>query len=214
MKKQIYKIVAVAFATAAIAGGIVLYQLQCVKAQTFSIQKIGIIDDCLNTLPTDNTVIYNSDQFKSKDSHGQELLKYLSLRGYTVKIYYYMAEDENGNISSNAIVNGLNWMLENGIKDVNISLSSQRESEELKNWISEHKEIQIFSSYNNQDNSSDYPSMYEDVIASGASSNIAYKETDRKYTTNRILLWNHGIHYFSGNSFLSLETLLREKVEK
>lgn len=74
--------------------------------------------------------------------------------------------------------------------------------------------MQIFSSYNNEDNSLDYPAMYEQVVASGSSQNIEYKENDRKYITNRILLWNQGVHYFEGNSFLSLETLLEKQVEK
>lgn len=214
MKKYIYKVAAAVLAAAAITGGIILYQFNCVGTQEFSTEKIGIIDDSLNNLSFDNRVIYNSDLFQRKNSHGQELIRYLRLRGYTGEIYYYTAQDKNGKINSNAILDGLNWMKENNITNVNISLSSKKKNQELENWIREHEEMQIFSSYNNEDNSLDYPAMYEQVVASGSSQNIEYKENDRRYTSNRILLWNRGIHYFEGNSFLSLETLLGKQVEK
>lgn len=214
MKKCISKVVAAVLAVATITGGIILYQFHCVGTEEFSAEKVGIIDDCLNNLSFDNTVIYNSDLFQSKNSHGQELIRYLCLRGYTGEIYYYTAQDKNGKINSNAILDGLNWMKENNITNVNISLSSKKKNQELEEWIREHGEMQIFSSYNNEDNSLDYPAMYEQVVASGSSQNIEYKENDRKYITNRILLWNQGVHYFEGNSFLSLETLLGKQVEK
>ena len=99
-------------------------------------------------------------------------------------------------------------MEKNKVSKVNISLSSKRFDETLKKWIEDHPDIQIFSSYNNKLNSYDYPSMYEGVIASGQTSKIEYKDYDRKYRSNRLIIWNKGIHYFYGNSFLSLETLL------
>lgn len=167
----------------------------------------GIIDEYLSFNPYDN-VIYAQNIYASQCTHGDKMLEYSLVKNFTGNIYYYAAVNDTMKISSSSIIEGLCWMEKNKVSKVNISLSSKRFDETLKKWIEDHPDIQIFSSYNNKLNSYDYPSMYEGVIASGQTSKIEYKDYDRKYRSNRIIIWNKGIHYFYGNSFLSLETLL------
>ena len=88
------------------------------------------------------------------------------------------------------------------------SLSSKRKSHELQEWIKDNEEMRIYCSYNNKDNTYDYPAMLSGVTASGANKYIEYKPNDCKYNSNRIVIFNKGIHLFYGNSYLSIETLL------
>lgn len=67
-------------------------------------------------------------------------------------------------------------MLKNNVYYVNISLSSKKYSEKLENWILEHPNVKIYCSYNNQENTFDYPALYEMTIASGSSKKINYKK--------------------------------------
>lgn len=170
------------------------------------IGKLGIIDTDLGDNMYDN-VTYSKKTFSEKGSHGNELLDFIFLKGFKNEIYYFSAESSKGEINSSNILEGLEWMVENNVSIVNISLSSKFYSSELDNWIINHPEIQIYASYNNKLNTSDYPAMYSEVIASGADDNIEYKEIDERYASNQIVLWNHGIHFFHGNSFLTVETI-------
>ncbi len=103
---------------------------------------IGIIDDKL-TEKCANTVVYYGETSKVA-SHGEKLIKYINDKGYCGDIYYYAADDDGGNIKSDAIVDGLNYMKSKGVNKVNISLSSKYYSEELANWIKENNDVQVF----------------------------------------------------------------------
>lgn len=177
---------------------------------TTQIDRMGIIDGNI-TSEYSNSIHYYGNKSDEENSHGESLIDYLKHRGYNGEIYYYSAEDENGGISSNSIISGLNWLKDNDITKINISLSSKYKSEELEEWIINNPQITIFCSYNNQINSLDYPAMMNGTIASGCSNKINYKNNDKKYKTSKLIIWNEGLHYYNGNSYLSLETLLNYK---
>lgn len=176
-----------------------------------SINKYGIIDGYLSELQYNN-IIYSSDAFSVQETHGDQLIKFSNCKNFSGEIFYYAAVDNNGKITNTSIIEGLEWMLKNNVYYVNISLSSKKYSEKLENWILEHPNVKIYCSYNNQENTFDYPALYEMTIASGSSKKINYKKNDVRYRTNLILIYNDGLHWFKGNSFLSLNTLL-EKLE-
>lgn len=172
------------------------------------IEKIGIIDDCLTSIYSDKVFYYGELYENDKKTHGDELVQYIIKRGYSGEVYFYSALNKYGDVDSDSIIEGLEWMKEHNIKRVNISLSSKRKSNELQEWIKDNEEVQIYCSYNNKDNTYDYPAMLAGVTASGANKYIEYKPNDCKYNSNRIVIFNKGIHLFYGNSYLSMETLL------
>ncbi|BCJ93542.1 hypothetical protein acsn021_11110 [Anaerocolumna cellulosilytica] len=172
-------------------------------------EKIGILDGRLSILP-DNVIISENTYTKESNlTHGDEMVKFASKLSGGMEVYYYDITNENNEITDDNIINGLNWMVNNNIKKVNISLSSKIYSLEVQEWIKENKDkITIFCSYNNRLNSSDYPAMYENVIASGFNGQISYKSIDKKYGGNKILLLSD-FSYYEGTSYLSLITLVR-----
>ena len=106
-------------------------------------------------------------------------------------------------------------MKKNDVKYVNISLSSKKKCKKIQKWINNNKEVKVYCCYNNKLNSIDYPAMCKNVIASGSLSKVKYKECDKKYRSQEIILlsWKK-IEKFKGNSFLSLETILNDLEEK
>lgn len=171
---------------------------------------IGIIDFCLKQ--EYRNVIYSDEQYNLNGdvSHGDMLIDFIENTNYDGTIYYYAAVNNDGNISTEKIIEGLNWMLEKNIKRVNISLSSKLYNNELESWIKEHDEINIYCSYNNKYNSvADYPAMYAGVIASGVDRRITYKEEDAKYTSNRMVTIKDKVKLFVGNSYLSVYSMLK-----
>lgn len=178
--------------------------------------KIGIVDTNLNNT-YDNLIIHESEYEDSeyKETHGDELISFLKSIGYNDGIYYYEAVNENGKIQTENIIAGLNWMKENNVQRVNISLSSKYKNDELESWIEENSDITVYCSYNNKLNSlADYPSMYSDVVASGSNKKIKYKDIDIHYLSNKIIVLNKDLEFFEGNSFLSLYTMLKEENTK
>ena len=93
-------------------------------------------------------------------------------------------------------------------------MSSNKFSEELQDWINKNKEFQIYSSYNNIENSFDFPAMYENVISSGTSKEIMHKESDVFYKSNKLIIKFNISKAYKGNSYLSLVTLLNEMDSK
>lgn len=175
-----------------------------------NINKFGIIDDGL-TINSSDKIIYKGSLLDTrKKTHGDLLLDYIEKKGYNGKIYFFSALGKNGKISSDSIIMGLEWLKKNNIKIVNISLSSKQKSKKLQDWIDNNKDVQIYCSYNNKDNTFDYPAMLSGVIGSGANRHIDYKDNDCKYSSNRIVLFNKGVYFFNGNSYLSIETLLHQ----
>ncbi len=173
----------------------------------YIVHKIGIIDTNLKQDVYEN-LIYADKCFSEEKTHGNDIVNYIRVKGYQEDIYYYSAINAEGNIDSNEILKGLEWMEKNDVNNVNISLSSKFHSREIQEWIETHSHIQVYASYNNKLNSCDYPAMYINVIASGTKKDIIYKDNDVRYCSNKIIVWDKGIHMFNGNSFLSLETLL------
>lgn len=107
-------------------------------------------------------------------------------------------------------------MNDNGVESVSLSISSKYYSDDLEEWISKHADtIEIYGSYNNLENSNDYPAMYECVHGVG-SSNVCKKKNDVLYQTSNIIVLNKQICFFSGNSYLTPYTMIKryEKVEK
>lgn len=175
--------------------------LQPLKSDAQEI-KFGIIDGSL-TLNYDNIVIYNKSGGNSIKTHGDNILNFMHLYAPQYSMYYYNAEKDGG-ISSYEILNGLNWMLENGVEYVSISLSSKYYSNELQQWITAHSdEITIFASYNNTINTLDYPAKYKNLKGVYSSTNVEAKSIDVFFRSNNIILISDGIHFYRGNSYLS-----------
>ena len=123
-------------------------------------------------------------------------------------IYYYDASNKDGNIKTENLINGLNWMLENDIKYINISLSCISKNKDLEKWIADHPSCKIYASYNNNLTSFDYPAMYNGVYSSGIDNRINYKKTDIHYKSNKIIFINNVTHIYKGNSYLSMLSML------
>lgn len=170
---------------------------------------IGIIDTYLSE--EYDQINYYSEFFadKTEKTHGDQLIDFVRNLDYDGEIYYYAAVDDSGEISTEKIIDGLNWMVNANIQRVNISLSSIIYEKSLEIWIQEHPNIRVYCSYNNLFNSvSDYPAMYDNVIASGSDKRISYKECDKYYRSNCIIVLSSKIYKYEGNSYLSLYTLL------
>ena len=167
---------------------------------------IGIIDDDVSEIVARG--MEYTGNYNNCESHGEKLIKYLKCKGYNGKIYYYSAQTNDGIIDSDSVIQGLEYLKELGVNRINLSFSSKYYSKELDDWLKKNSQIRVFCSYNNLENSYDYPAMYKLTIASGMSDRVNYKSCDKKYKNNRIIVIDKGIYFFKGNSFLSIETLL------
>lgn len=187
----------------------IIFQVFFIVVPSHSNEEIdcyGIIDVYLCN--SYEKVTYSGDIYAENETHGDYLIHFSNDKNYNGAIYYYPAVDDNGKTTSETVLDGLKWMEKNNVAKVNISMSTKFYSSELEEWIKEHPQIQIYCSYNNLVNTYDYPAMYENVIGSGISKDIEYKDNDKKYHSNRIILFNKGVHFYKGNSFLSLNSLL------
>lgn len=176
-------------------------------------EKIGIIDGGLSKSYTSVVSIESeSEKNVEHETHGDSLLEFIFQCNDNANVYYYNAENAEGKITNDGIVNGLNWMVENSVKKVNISLSNKKKHLELEKWIDEHKNtIKVFASYNNVHNTNDYPAMFKNVYASGTDNNIDYKSIDFHYRSNRIVMCHSlkRIMLYQGNSFLSVYSMMK-----
>ena len=170
---------------------------------------IGIIDGSLSK-PHNNVknITYSNDTCEKK--HGDMLLDFIEKYDKHTKVAYYNAE-KNGKISSKSIIDGLNWMLDNNISCICISLSSSYYSNELQDWLHQNASVvKVYASYNNTPNTFDYPAQYTDVIGVGSNPEIAYKNVDIKYRSSKVIIINHGIFFFDGNSYLAPLQLIND----
>ena len=60
-------------------------------------------------------------------------------------------------------------------------------------------------------NTYDYPAMIDGTISSGFNEEVNYKTSDVVYKSNNIMVFNNGFHYYKGNSYLSIITMLNYK---
>ena len=172
----------------------------------------GIIDTYLGK--TYESIEYYSNYILEapEETHGDQLINFVQGMAYEGLVFYYAAVTSEGIIETDEIIKGLEWMLAAKVKRVNISLSSKIYSKELDDWIQNHPQIKIYSSYNNLYNSiTDYPALYDNVIASGCDRRIDYRVQDHRYKNNNIIVFSGGIKKYKGNSFLSLYSLLTER---
>lgn len=178
---------------------------------TDCLDSVGIIDGNLS-IKYDNINYSENICFDSKNiTHGDEIIQFILNCQSNIEVYYYDASNQDGEVYNDSIIQGLEWMLNNNVKRVNISMSNKVKHDSLQNWIEEHKEIRVFASYNNKLNSYDYPAMYAGVYGSGSNKKISYKDIDINYCSNDILVINNGIKVYYGNSFLSVLTMLKWK---
>lgn len=181
-----------------------------VLPQKDSVLVLGIIDGDLS-FTHDNVINTVPLVEEGEKQHGDMILSFIEEYNCNVDIAYYDAENNN-EISTKSLIEGLNWMIENNIKCVCISLSSDFYSEELETWINEHSDtIKIYASYNNSSNTLDYPAQYSNVIGVGADSKINYKSIDVRCKTNKIILYRQGIHIYKGNSYLAPMTMINDE---
>lgn len=176
---------------------------------------VGIIDG--KSFGVYDDIVYNKETCAERaNNHGDAMIQFAKEICPKAKIFYYDASDEEDKITDEKIIEGIEWMIDNDVQYVNISLSSKKYSDELNEIIQSNKAIvNIYSSYNNLVNSFDYPSMYENVIASGfKNKNITYKNNDVIYHSNKVIVFPYDYQMkYVGNSYLSMITMLQE-VEK
>lgn len=158
-------------------------------------------------LVNQNTILSNDK------THGDEMVQFAKEYAPEIEIYYYNATSSDGKIHSENILSALEWMKENNIKYVNISLSSARYNRQIEEWINNNKDIIIYSSYNNLEQSADYPSMYDNVIASGIKNRIPKKDIDLIYKSNKIKLKHNLSKTYQGNSYLSIYSTINASNE-
>ena len=172
---------------------------------------LGVIDGGLSH-PHNNVVNQVILSKKYDNQHGDMILYFIEKYDKKISIAYYNAESNN-KITTKSIIEGLNWMLDNRISRVCISMSTSFYSEELQNWINEHsKAIEIYASYNNLENTLDYPAQYNNVIGMGVNSQANYKPSDIIYKSNKILLIGRGLHIYKGNSYLApMQMIIAER---
>lgn len=177
-------------------------------------ESIGIIDECLSY---DHSNVKQSNQtaYSASDkTHGDLMLEFLDHCSIE-NVYYFDASAETGHISADSLITGLEWMKANGVKYINISLSSKKKSQALEDWISENKNaVTIYASYNNLEQTFDYPAMYDDVIGSGSNKTFMNPEKDRCYISNKILMGFDLKNCYNGNSYLSLYSLISDLNQK
>lgn len=173
----------------------------------------GIIDGSLFNKHNNITKIHSAiSNVVSSKQHGDNVLEFLNNVAPNVPFFYYNAEID-GEITSENIIDGLQWMVESNVDCVAISLSSKCYSEELENWISHNSDkIEIYASYNNTLNSFDYPAQYESVIGVGTSEVVNSKDIDVLYKSNNIIVMSFGIKRYSGNSYLTPYTMLKREL--
>lgn len=173
-------------------------------------QTIGVIDGGLS-LDNANIVITNIEYTfcGGQKKHGDYLLDFIE-KISDVSIAYFDACDELGKINTERIIAGLEWMKGKGIKYVNISLSGNRYSEKLENWLKDNPDIHVYASYNNNKNSFDYPAMYDEVVGSGVDGELVKSEKDKVYSSNKIVLDYDFKNIYEGNSFLSVISLMND----
>ena len=166
--------------------------------------RIGIIDYNLSQTYDNVFLINGSERLSEEKTHGDEMIQFAREYAPNAQIYYCNALSDDGKIHSDNIISALEWMKDNDIKYVNISLSTARYNPQLDEWISNNKDINIYSSYSNLEQSADYPSMYDNVIASGIENNIPKKTIDLIYKSNKIKFRHSLLKTHQGNSYLSV----------
>lgn len=177
---------------------------------TNSSKKFGIIDGNLYNKHNNLKEYYSNKNYTvSCKQHGDYMLEFLQNVAPDVSLYYYNAET-SGKISTEHIIEGLQWMLDSKVDCVAISLSSKRYAEELENWITQHKDkIKIYASYNNNWNSFDYPAQYEGVVGIGTEDTLNSKKEDILYRSYEIIVWCSKIKRYRGNSYLTSYTMIK-----
>lgn len=171
--------------------------------------KYGVIDERLNEKHS-NIEISNEKQCATpaEKSHGDYVLDFIKEISPSTSVYYYNAE-ENGKITTESIILGLNWMLENEVDCVTLSLSGKVYSEELESWIAQNSDnITVYASYNNARNTFDYPANYSNVIGVGTTQTINKKDNDVIYKTSDIRVASFPFKKYVGNSYLAPYTML------
>lgn len=177
---------------------------------------VGIIDEDLSMISEKKVQVYCYNKLEpnleNQSTHGDQLMDFVESFSPNINIYYFSAYDPiRGTITEEKILEGLIWMNENDVKNINISLSSKAYSENLETRLSDFENMNIYCSYNNLANSLDYPASYNQVIGVGKINNSNKTTIKRAYSTNKILVINNfESKYFEGNSFLSLLTAIEE----
>lgn len=170
---------------------------------------IGIIDGQI-TIKVEN-VVYNriNEELKQKQ-HGDYMVEFAKKVNPSVKIEYFDATNENGIINTEKILEGLDYLKEKDVKIINLSLSTKKYSSDIQDWVNKNTDIKVYASYNNLENSYDYPAMYENVYGCGKKGKIKTKENDYMYTSNKIVLLNDIKNKYEGNSYLTIYTSIKE----
>ena len=72
--------------------------------------------------------------------NSQVILEFIEKYNKQICPYQYDAENNNDKIASESIIEGLEWMLDNKVEYVSISLSRNYYSKRLDTWITKHSD--------------------------------------------------------------------------
>lgn len=207
MNHKIFKttIILAAIVILTIGLSIIFFQFKFVFVNDTDEIIIGIIDDSLSfahgNVVMSNKTLTEIDEIKS---HGDNMLEFLIAYAPNVKVYYYDATNEEGVINTGNMILAFEWLMKQDVSIIVAGLSSNYYSEELKNYLQENQNnFYVYASYNNLEQSIDYPAMYPTVIGCGKTRSTA-KSNDMLYRTSKIILLSMKPKLYNGNSFLSL----------
>ena len=180
------------------------------KSESSEKVTFGIIDGNLSFAHTNIRKINNNINCNSLQ-HGDNILNFLEELVPYETFFYYNAE-LNGKISSESIIDGLNWMLVHNVKNVSISLSSKEYSSELENWIYKNSDrLTIYASYNNVANTYDYPARYEKVIGVGLCDTPDIKQRDIIFNSYKLIIISRNFKVYKGTSYLTPYVMMKNR---
>lgn len=167
--------------------------------------EIGVIDSslCSQYSISDSNLILKKKAIT--ETHGDRLLKFTKNYAPNVKIVYYDASNDKGEVDTLNVMKGMDTLISKGIKRINISMSTSHYSEEFEKYLLNLPiDVEVFASYSNFDRTNDYPAMYKKVVGVGKKSVIPFKKEDITYNSSKIILISNDLKLYNGNSYLSL----------
>lgn len=160
-----------------------------------------------------NNIVYCNCRNDSEFGHGNSMVEFALQLDNSLNIYYYNASVD-GEISNQQIISGIEWMMDNKVTFVNISLSSIKKSEEVRETIDNfiEKGGVIFASYNNKKSTFDYPAQYTNVRGVGMNDIHRTKKGDKLFRTNKLIILNKFYKIYEGNSYLSIYETIKHAI--
>lgn len=185
--------------------------------------KIAVIDSGISKNHKDlsDNIIGGKDFINGLDStvdkygHGTQVAGIIAAEDNSIgvlgvapqaKIYSLVVLNEEGKGKIEDVCQAIKWCIENKMDIINISFSTKKDSDDLRNIIDKavNKGILVIACYNNNDQSRSFPAEYNNVIGvkSSDDKSIAYKDGVCYAPGTNILTTSKegGYEYINGNS--------------